>query len=102
MRGAAAESVMGVSLLFTRSPQADVIDVVPGRGVGEQDLVPGLQPVPHLDGRYGRAAELHLDARGRAAVLVQAEDRDRRLRLRLRRASHVADVGQPLQLDRAV
>src|SRR5207253_1935712 len=85
-----------------RSSQPHPIERVPRGHVGKDHFVSGLQPVEHLDGVDRALAEAHLDAHGFVAVGLEAEESDRALLGPESRPADVNDVGQVLELDRAV
>src|SRR5215208_935734 len=94
------EPFISSDLLF--SVQAKAFLIVPRRGVGKDNLIAGIQTADDLH-RVDRAlAELHRDPHRLRAVAGQLEDFHLAVRLAVGRASHVEDVRQPLDLDRAV
>src|SRR5207244_8523789 len=75
---------------------------VPGRHVGEDDLVADFKALSHFNAADGGSAEFHRHPHGVATSFHQLEQADGALRLALDRASDVEDIVQPLQLDGAV
>src|SRR5262249_49403796 len=79
-------------------PQANAIELIVGRHVGQHHLVANPESGQYFDGVYRALSELHLRALG-VAVLGDLEEADDALLLAESWTANIDHVVQPLELD---
>jgi hypothetical protein len=96
-----AVRLSGPQAISFQLSQPNAFELIPGRHVGEHDLIALRQAAKDLNRVHRAAAQLDLRA-GRFAGGVELEEAHRALFLAERRAPHKQDVIQALEFNRAV